>query len=114
MSGKKRTDFIFPGRGAGRPRPMTVRQMNRLLKFWVAEAGLDPKKYGNESLRRTKALHILNRHWRFGDRSGALGPREDRVHGETIYVSPKSPTRSQFVAPSISDAVGGYQGAAAH
>jgi len=22
--------------------------------------GLDPKKYGNESLRRTKALHILN------------------------------------------------------
>jgi site-specific recombinase XerD len=34
--------------------------MNRLLKFWVAEAGLDPKKYGKESLRRTKALHILN------------------------------------------------------
>ena len=39
---------------------MTVRQMNRLLKFWVAEAGLDPKKYGKEFLRRTKALHILN------------------------------------------------------
>jgi site-specific recombinase XerD len=34
--------------------------MNRLLKFWVAEAGLDPRKYGKESLRRTKALHILN------------------------------------------------------
>jgi hypothetical protein len=34
--------------------------MNRLLKFWIAEAGLDPKNYGNESLRRTKALHILN------------------------------------------------------
>ena len=33
--------------------------MNRLLKLWIAEAGLDPKKYGNESLRRTKALHIL-------------------------------------------------------
>jgi len=60
VSDKKRTDYIFPGRGAGRPRPMTVRQMNRLLKFWVAEAGLDPKKYGKESLRRTKALHILN------------------------------------------------------
>jgi site-specific recombinase XerD len=39
---------------------MTARQMNRLLKFWVAEAGLDPKKYGIESLRRTKALHIWN------------------------------------------------------
>ena len=59
-SHKKRSDYIFPGRGSRRPRPMTVRQMNRLLKFWVAEAGLDPKKYGNESLRRTKALHILN------------------------------------------------------
>src|ERR1700737_882621 len=59
VSGKKRADYIFHGRGAGRPRPMTVRQMNRLLKFWVAEAGLDPKKYGKESLRRTKALHIL-------------------------------------------------------
>jgi integrase len=59
-SRKKRSDYIFPGRGTRRPRPMTVRQMNRLLKLWVAEAGLDPKKYGNESLRRTKALHILN------------------------------------------------------
>ena len=39
---------------------MTVRQMGRLLKLWVAEAGLDPNKYGTESLRRTKALHILN------------------------------------------------------
>jgi integrase len=28
-------------------------------EFWIAEAGLDPKNYGNESLRRTKALHIL-------------------------------------------------------
>jgi site-specific recombinase XerD len=34
--------------------------MNRLLKSWIAEAALDSKKYGIESLRRTKALHILN------------------------------------------------------
>ena len=60
VSGKKRTDYIFPGRGARSPRPRTARQMNRLLKFWIAAAGLDPKKYGTESLRRTKALHILN------------------------------------------------------
>jgi integrase len=60
VSDKKRTDYIFSGRGGGRPRPMTVRQMNRLLKFWVAKVGLDPRKYGNESLRRTKAFHILN------------------------------------------------------
>ena len=60
VSGVKGTDYIFPGQDAGRPRPMSGRQLHRLLKFWVTEAGLDPKKYSNESLRRTKALHILN------------------------------------------------------
>ncbi len=60
VSGKKRTDYIFPGRGAGRPHRMTIRQMSRLLKFWVAEAGFDHENFGIESLRRTKALHILN------------------------------------------------------
>ena len=59
VSRKKRADYLFPGRGTGSRRPMGVRHMNRLLKFWIAEAGLDPKNYGNESLRRTKALHIL-------------------------------------------------------
>jgi integrase len=58
VSGIKGTDYIFSGQGTGRP--MSGRQMHRLLKFWVTEAGLDPKKYSNESLRRTKALHILN------------------------------------------------------
>src|SRR6516225_5903172 len=29
-SGRKRTDFLFPGRGA---RPMSTRQLNRLLKL---------------------------------------------------------------------------------
>jgi integrase/recombinase XerD len=60
VSGINGTDYIFPGQNAGRPRPMSGRQLHRLLKLWVAEAGLDPKKYSNESLRRTKALHILN------------------------------------------------------
>jgi integrase len=59
-SGKKRADYIFPSRRAGPDHPMTVRQMNRRLKSWLAEAGLNPKKYGKESLRRTKALYILN------------------------------------------------------
>ena len=60
VSGKRRTDYIFPSRRAGPNHPMTVRQMDRLLKSWLAEAGLNPKKYGKESLRRTKAIHILN------------------------------------------------------
>jgi len=35
---------------------MGQRQLNRLLKLWVVEAGLDPSDYSIESLRRTKAL----------------------------------------------------------
>ena len=44
-SGKKRTDYLFPGRASG-SRPMNGRQLSRLLKLWVAEAGLDPTDYG--------------------------------------------------------------------
>jgi integrase len=57
-SGKKRTDYLFPGDALG-SRPMSGRQLGRLLKLWVVEAGLDPTDYSVESLRRTKALHIL-------------------------------------------------------
>jgi integrase len=58
-SGKKRTDYLFPGGAASGRRPLSVRRLSRLLKFWVVEAGLDPADYSVESLRRTKALHIL-------------------------------------------------------
>src|SRR2546430_14749193 len=42
VSGKKRADYIFPGRRGRSSHPMTVRQMGRLLKLWVAEAGPVP------------------------------------------------------------------------
>ena len=58
-SGKKRTDYLFPGRDAADRHPMGVRQLSRLVKLWVVKAGLDRTAYGVESLRRTKALHIL-------------------------------------------------------
>ncbi len=58
-SGKKRTDYLFPGGDRSGSRPMSGRQLSRLLKFWVVEAGLDPADYSVESLRQTKALHIL-------------------------------------------------------
>ena len=58
-SGKKRTDYLFPDRGVEGRHPMDQRQLSRLLKLWVVEAGLDPSDYSMESLRRTKALHIL-------------------------------------------------------
>jgi integrase len=56
----KAADYVFPSRSTRRHRAVSVRQLGRLLKMWVAEAGIDPKKYSTESLRRTKALHILN------------------------------------------------------
>ena len=59
-SGKGPTDHLFSGRGAENHQPLSVRQLSRLVQLWVSEAGLDPKKYGIESIRRTKALHILN------------------------------------------------------
>src|ERR1700730_13733186 len=55
----KRTDYLFPGGARRVSRPMSARQLSRLLRSWGVEAGLDPKHYGLESLRRTKALHIL-------------------------------------------------------
>src|SRR5258707_302490 len=60
VSGAKGTDYVFPGRGDGRPRPMSGRQMHRLLKSWLTEAGGGPNKYGTESLRPTQALHLLD------------------------------------------------------
>src|ERR1700730_3056569 len=58
-SAKKRADYLFPGRGVKGRHSMGQRQLSRLLKLWVVEAGLDPSDYSVESLRRTKALHIL-------------------------------------------------------
>jgi integrase len=58
-AGLKRTDYLFPGGSRRVSRPMSARQFSRLLKSWVVEAGFDPTGYSVESLRRTKALHIL-------------------------------------------------------
>ena len=58
-SSKKPGDYLFPGRGRKSNRPMTPRQFNRLVKLWTGGAGFDPGDYGVDSLRRTKALHIL-------------------------------------------------------
>src|ERR1700737_3849367 len=44
-SGKKRTDYLFHGRGVEGRHPIGQRQLNRLLKLWVVEAGLDPSDY---------------------------------------------------------------------
>ncbi len=43
-----------------RTQPSPARQLSRLVKAWAAGIGLDPVAYGTESLRRTRATHILS------------------------------------------------------
>jgi integrase len=92
-SGMKRGDLIFPGRGGRRPRAMSARQMNRLLKIWVAEAGLDPENYGKESLAT----------WR---RCGCSWVTRRSNPRPTICASPRSRTLSQYRVRSKSEARG--------
>jgi integrase/recombinase XerD len=82
-SGVKRTNYIFPG--LGRSRPIAGRQYQRLVKIWVARAGLDPKKYSSESLRRAKALHILNSTGDLETVRALLG--HDKIESTARYLS---------------------------
>lgn len=52
-------DYVFPGRQAGSH--LSLRQYARIVKGWIASAGLDPARYGTHSLRRTKATLICKR-----------------------------------------------------
>lgn len=52
-------DHVFPGRKAGSH--LSLRQYARIVKGWIASAGLDPARYGTHSLRRTKATLIYKR-----------------------------------------------------
>src|SRR6202162_3535463 len=51
-AGLKRTDYLFPGGARRVSRPMRGRQLSRLLKVWIVDAGFDPTDYSIESLRR--------------------------------------------------------------
>jgi integrase len=59
LSGRKRGQFLFSGRH--HLRGLTTRQYARLVGEWVASIGLDPRKFGTHSLRRTKAVLIYRR-----------------------------------------------------
>ncbi len=60
-SAKKPRDHLFTARTKGHSKPLTARQLSRLVKTWAAGIGLDPGAYGTESLRRTRATHILSK-----------------------------------------------------
>jgi integrase len=49
--------YLFPSRLRQRPH-LSTRQYARIVNDWVASIGLDPRKYGTHSLRRTKAAQI--------------------------------------------------------
>jgi integrase/recombinase XerD len=98
VSGSKGTDYIFPGKGNESPRPMSGRQMHRLLKSWVSEAGFDPNKYGIESLRRTKALHILNSTGDLETVRALLG--HEKIESTAHYLSIAKRSKSDPIAIS--------------
>ncbi|MFC4525559.1 tyrosine-type recombinase/integrase [Dyella halodurans] len=55
-----REDYLFPSRQ--RPEThLSTRQYARILKRWVASAGLEPSDYGTHSMRRTKPTLIYRR-----------------------------------------------------
>ncbi|EHK53902.1 phage integrase family protein [Mesorhizobium alhagi CCNWXJ12-2] len=54
------TDFLFPSRVPARPH-MSTRQYERIVDKWVSSIGLDPKRYGTHSMRRTKASQIYKK-----------------------------------------------------
>ena len=51
---------LFPSRVHGRFH-LSTRQYARIVNRWVASIGLDPKKYGTHSMRRTKAALIYKK-----------------------------------------------------
>lgn len=60
-SAKKPRDYLFTGRADGGSKAITARQLSRLVKAWAIGIRLDESSYGNESLRRTRSIYILNR-----------------------------------------------------
>ncbi len=60
-SGKKQGDYLFTSRIGGGKKALSNRQFSRRVKDWTVGIGLDASSYGIESLRRTRAIHLLNR-----------------------------------------------------
>ncbi|MGK9337963.1 tyrosine-type recombinase/integrase [Sinorhizobium meliloti] len=53
-------DYLFPSRVQALPH-LSTRQYGRIVERWVSSIGLDPKRYGTHSMRRTKAAHIYKK-----------------------------------------------------
>jgi integrase len=53
-------EFLFKGH-RGSEHSMTTRQYSRLVSEWIGSVGLDARRFGTHSLRRTKATLIYRR-----------------------------------------------------
>jgi integrase len=53
-------DHLFPSRVHSKPH-LSARQYARIVERRVSSIGLDPKRYGTHSMRRTKAAHIYKK-----------------------------------------------------
>jgi len=60
---KRLGEFLFTSRRRANA-SITTRQYARLVSEWIGSVGLDPKRFGTHSLRRTKATLI---YWRTGN-----------------------------------------------
>lgn len=58
--GAKEAGFVFSSRFSDRPH-ISTRQYARIVKRWVASAGLDTSACGTRSMRRTKAVLIYKK-----------------------------------------------------
>ena len=61
QSAKKPSDYLFTGRFGGGLTPISARSLSRVVKTWITDIGLDASSYGVESLRRTRAIYILDK-----------------------------------------------------
>ncbi len=81
-TGKKPRNYLFTGRVGGGLSAISARQLNRIIKGWVVDIGLDESTYGIESLRRTRAVAMLNR-------SGDMEAVRDLLGLKDVYQAEK-------------------------
>ena len=54
------SDFLFPSRKSAKPH-LSTRQYGRIVDGWVVSVGLDRRRYGTHSWRRTKVSQIYKK-----------------------------------------------------
>jgi hypothetical protein len=98
MAPRVKTVKVKAKKAKPRGKPLAEYAEKRELKSWVTEAGFDHTKYGIESLRRTKALHILNSTGDLETVRVLLG--HEKIESTSHYLSIAKRTKSDPIAIS--------------